>query len=153
MKRVATLSILIASLCSVAVVHAQSAAAPQTGLTAATGAATQDARFPDDDLNIMVLANSGAFDYNSAVSAVYNVLVPSPHSASSSPSPRASARAKPVAGSNPVMTAAAERWLDDAVAGHIDLARMRPDARARMQPAHAQHCERWPHLGLEPTNC
>jgi hypothetical protein len=125
----------------------------QTGLTAATGAATQDARFPDDDLNIMVLANSGAFDYNSAVSAVYNVLVPSPHSASSSPSPRASARAKPVAGSNPVMTAAAERWLDDAVAGHIDLARMRPDARARMQPAHAQHCDRWPHLGLEPTNC
>jgi len=48
----------------------------QTGLTATTGAATQDARFPDDDLNIMVLANSGAFDYNSAGSAVYNVLVP-----------------------------------------------------------------------------
>lgn len=99
-----------------------------------TGAASQDARFPDDDLNIMVLANSGAFDYNSAVSAVYNVLVPSPRPAS--PSPRPSAAAKPVAGANPVVTAAAERWLDQAVAGHVDLARMRPDARARMQPAH-----------------
>jgi len=101
-----------------------------------TGAASQDARFPDDNLAIMVLSNSGAFDYTSAVSALYAVLVPAPHSSAASPSPQPGASATPVSGAKPLVTAAAERWLDQAVAGHIDLTRMRADARARLQPTH-----------------
>ncbi len=100
-----------------------------------TGAATQDARFPDDHLAVVVLANSGTFNYDSAVSAIYSVLVP-PARSSTAPAAHAPVPAKPVPGANPAVTAAAERWLDEAVAGHVDLARMRADARARLQPAH-----------------
>ena len=103
-----------------------------------TGAATQDARFPDDHLAIEVLGNSGSFNYDSAVSAIYQALVPAPPAASPSPSaqPARPRAAKPVPGSNPQMTAAARNWLDEAVAGHVDLTALRPDARAQMSPAH-----------------
>jgi len=103
-----------------------------------TGAASQDARFPDDDLAIQVLANSGAFSYDSAVAAVYGALVP----ASASPSPRPSVAAtgsqtsKPVSGADQRTMAAARRWLDQAVAGHVVLADLRANVRARMSPEH-----------------
>jgi CubicO group peptidase (beta-lactamase class C family) len=100
-----------------------------------TGAATQDARFPDDDLDIIVLSNSGSFSYDEAVKAIYAQLVPA---AAPSPSPSASASAKPVPGANPAMEAAARKWLDDAVAGNIDLSKLRPDMRARMTRAHRE---------------
>jgi CubicO group peptidase (beta-lactamase class C family) len=99
------------------------------------GAATQDARFPNDDLGIVVLANSGTFSYNSTVSALYRVLVPS---ASVKPSPRPGStpgKAQPPR-ANAAMVAAAQRWLDDAIAGHIDMAQLRPDFRAHMIPEH-----------------
>lgn len=102
------------------------------------GAATQDARFPDDHLAIEVLANSGTFGYDAAVSAVYQALVPVPPTASPSPSasPARPQRSKPVPGSNPQMIAEARNWLDEAVAGHVDLGALRPDARARMSREH-----------------
>ena len=103
-----------------------------------TGAATQDARFPDDHLAIEVLANSGTFGYDAAVSAIYQALVPASPSASPTPSasPARSQASKPVPGSNPQTIAAARSWLDEAAAGHVDLAALRPDARARMTPEH-----------------
>lgn len=100
-----------------------------------SGAATQDARFPDDHLGIVVLANSGAFSYNTTVSALYRVLVPS---AAVKPSPHPGSTpgkaAKPQA--NPAMVAAAQRWLDDAVSGNVNMAQLRPDFRAHMIPEH-----------------
>ncbi len=99
------------------------------------GAATQDARFPDDHFGIVVLANSGTFSYNTAVSALYGVLIPS---AAVKPSPHPGStpgkRARPQA--NPALVAAAQRWLEDAIAGHIDMAQLRPDFRAHMIPPH-----------------
>ncbi len=110
------------------------------------GAATQDARFPDDHLGIVVLANSGTFNYNTAVSAVYRALVPS---AAVKPTPHPGATpgkpAPPQA--NPAMVAAAEHWLDDAVAGRIDMAQLRPDFRAHMIPAHREALQALAALG------
>jgi hypothetical protein len=99
------------------------------------GAATQDARFPDDDLGIVVLANSGAFSYNTTVSALYGVLVPS---TAAKPSPRPGSTPGKAVGpqANPAMVAAAQRWLDDAIASRIDMAQLRPAFRAHMIPAH-----------------
>ncbi len=101
-----------------------------------TGAATQDARFPDDHLAIEVLANSGTFDYDAAVSAVYQALVPAPRAKLPSASASPLRPSKPVPGSKPQMIAAARRWLDEAIAGHVDLTALRPAARARMSPEH-----------------
>ncbi len=100
-----------------------------------TGAATQDARFPDDHFGIVVLADSGTFDYNTATSAVYRVLVPQAR-AKASPRPGATPGKRAVPSANPAMVTAAKRWLDDAVAGNIDMSQLRPDARARMVPEH-----------------
>ena len=101
-----------------------------------TGAATQDARFPDDHLAIIVLANSGFYSYTEAVNAVYGILVP----AKPSPTPARRARAPKTpplpAGANPATVSAAKAWLDAAVAGHVDMAKLRPDFRARMSREH-----------------
>ena len=85
-----------------------------------TGAATQDARFPEDNLSIVVLANSGTFSYDPAVMAIYGVLVPSARH-------RKPANAKPAARSIirmriTQMVAAGEHWLDQAVCGNVDMA-------------------------------
>lgn len=99
------------------------------------GAATQDARFPNDHFGIVVLANSGAFSYNTAVSAVYRALVPSAAvKASPHPGTTPGKAAKPQA--DPAMVASAQRWLDDAIDGHIDMTQLRPDFRAHMIPEH-----------------
>ncbi len=113
------------------------------------GAATQDARFPDDHFAIAVLANSGAFMYDTTVSAVYRVLVP-PAAEKPSPHPAVTPgkNAKPQA--NQAMVAAAERWLDDAIAGHIDMTQLRPDFRARLIPAHRAALHALANLG-KPT--
>ncbi len=81
-----------------------------------TGAATQDARFPDDGLSIIVLANSGTFSYDSAVMAIYGALVPSVNSAK--PPVKASVKPKEVDSPNPQFVAEAEHWLDQAVSGN-----------------------------------
>jgi CubicO group peptidase (beta-lactamase class C family) len=101
-----------------------------------TGAATQDARFPDDHLAIIVMANSGFYDYTQAVNAVYQVLVPPGPAAKPSPHPTAPKRTPLPAGANPATVDAAKAWLDAAVAGHVDLAKLRPDFRARMSREH-----------------
>jgi D-alanyl-D-alanine carboxypeptidase len=101
-----------------------------------TGAATQDARFPDDRLGIIVLANSGHYSYTSAVSAIYEILVPS---AGASPAPKKSPAAKAPAlpaGANAATVRAAKAWLDAAIGGHVDMAKLRPDFRARMTREH-----------------
>ena len=97
-----------------------------------TGAASQDARFPDDHLQVVVLSNSGAFDYNAAVAAIYNVMVPPV--AATPKKAKAAAKAEAFPKANPAMVAAAKQWLEDAIAGHIDLQRLRPDFRARILP-------------------
>jgi hypothetical protein len=100
-----------------------------------TGAATQDARFPDDDLQIIVLSNSGAFSYDSAVQAIYATLVPQT-APKAKPHKAAKAAAPTVAGSTPARTKAAIAWLESAIAGKVDLSKLRPDVRARMGPGH-----------------
>lgn len=103
-----------------------------------TGAATQDARFPDDNLSIVVLANSGTFSYNPAVMAIYGVLVPSVNSAK----PQAKSAAKSQRpDADPQMAAQGERWLDQAIAGSVDMQNLRPDFRARMSPLHRSELE------------
>ncbi len=102
-----------------------------------TGAATQDARFPDDHLQIIVLANSGTYDYTEAVNSIYAVLVPS---AKASPGPKPRAPKTPPAAAKPGVSAAAlaeaRGWLDRAVRGSIDDTKLRPDFRARLSLAH-----------------
>ncbi|HEX3466738.1 MAG TPA: serine hydrolase domain-containing protein [Candidatus Elarobacter sp.] len=102
-----------------------------------TGAATQDARFPDDHLQIIVLANSGFYDYTEAVNAIYTILVPSeqakkPAPKSAKPAPRPS----PNPAAKPADIAAAKAWLDDAVRGKVDLTKLRADFRARFSLQH-----------------
>ncbi len=99
-----------------------------------TGAATQDARFPDDHLAIVVLANGGAYSYTSAVSAIYAILVPSAGTPKPSPKPKTSPT--PIPGTSAATIAAAKTWLDSAIGGHVDLAQLRPDFRARMDREH-----------------
>lgn len=94
-----------------------------------TGAATQDARFPDDDLSIIVLANNGSYSYDVAVGAIYAALVPATKPVHAPKAPKA-----PTA--DPKLIAKAKAWLENAIAGRIDLAKLRPDARARMTPEH-----------------
>jgi D-alanyl-D-alanine carboxypeptidase len=99
------------------------------------GAATQDARFPDDHFDIVVLANSGTFSYDTTVSAVYGVLVPSP-AVKRSPRPGSTPGKAVPPQRDTAMVATAQRWLDDAVAGRIDIAQLRPDFRAHLIPEH-----------------
>jgi CubicO group peptidase (beta-lactamase class C family) len=104
-----------------------------------TGAATQDARFPDDDLEIVVLANSGTYDYTGAVNALYAVLAKPSPAASPAPSPAASASpaaATPKPKAPPAGVVRAERWLDDAIAGKIAFSRLRPVMRANLSHEH-----------------
>ena len=103
-----------------------------------TGAATQDARFPDDHLQIIVLANSGTYDYTEAVNAIYAVLVPS---AKAPPGHKPPARKTPPAAAAKLGVSAAAQaeaigWLDRAVRGSIDDATLRRDFRAWLSPAH-----------------
>jgi CubicO group peptidase (beta-lactamase class C family) len=104
-----------------------------------TGAATQDARFPDDGLEIVVLANSGTYDYTGAVNALYAVLAkpspvasPAPSAAAKPPHPAAAPKPK----ETPASVVRAERWLDDAIAGKIVFSRLRPVMRANLTHEH-----------------
>jgi hypothetical protein len=48
-----------------------------------TGSASQDSRFPDDRLAIIVLSNAPYCSYNATEHAIYKVLVPQPASSGS----------------------------------------------------------------------
>lgn len=102
-----------------------------------TGAATQDARFPDDHLQIIVLANSGFYDYTEAVSAIYAILVPSEQKKPAPKKPAAPApKPPPNPAAKPADITAAKAWLDDAVRGKVDVTKLRADFRARFSRQH-----------------
>jgi len=113
-----------------------------------TGFGSQDARFVEDGIDIIVLTNQEPAAYNAIMNAVYRAVAPSPAPlpastlAPSGPAPAAAAAvpvptpaASPPANPylKPELDALARRWLDDAVAGTIDLAKLRPSARAMLR--------------------
>jgi len=95
----------------------------------AAGSASQDARFPDDHLAIIVLSNSPYYSYNTTVRAIYNLLVPQPTPAGSTapaPSPKG----------DPQRVQAAIAWLNDAIVGKPDMNNLTSDVRALLTPSH-----------------
>jgi CubicO group peptidase (beta-lactamase class C family) len=105
-----------------------------------TGFGTQDARFVEDGIDVIVLTNQEPASYNAVMNALYRVVVtppsPTPPPANAPPAPSASPA--PIAYSKPELDALARRWLDDAVAGTVDLAKLRPSARAILRQARYQ---------------
>ena len=102
-----------------------------------TGFGSQDARFVEDGIDVIVLTNQEPASYNAIMNAVYRVVaapaspVPTSTPAPSGPAPAASPAPIPYA--KPELEALGRRWLDDAVAGTIDLAQLRPSARAALR--------------------
>jgi CubicO group peptidase (beta-lactamase class C family) len=121
-----------------------------------TGFGTQDARFVEDGIDVIVLTNQEPASYNAIMNAVYRAVVPAPPRplpttapapsgpapanpppaqpglpAAATPSPAASPT--PIPYSNPAVDALARRWLDDAIAGKIDFTKLRPAARAALR--------------------
>jgi D-alanyl-D-alanine carboxypeptidase len=96
-----------------------------------TGSASQDARFPDDRLAIIVLSNAPYYSYNTTVRAIYKVLVPQPASSSAAP-----ALPPPQPTGDPQRLRAATAWLNDAIAGHPDTSNVTGDMRVLLAPSH-----------------
>jgi D-alanyl-D-alanine carboxypeptidase len=103
-----------------------------------TGFGSQDARYIEDGIDVIVLTNQEPAIYNAIMRAVYLVVVeptklePAPTLA---PLPAASPPAIPYA--KHAVDVVARRWLEDAIAGKIDLARLRSSARAQLRsPVH-----------------
>ncbi len=106
-----------------------------------TGFGTQDERFVEDGLDLIVLTNQEPAAYNAVANALYRVVIapPSPFpSLPPAPSDRPpaappAASPTPIPYAKPETEARARRWLDDAVAGTIDLAQLRSSARAMLR--------------------
>ena len=103
-----------------------------------TGFGTQDARFVEDGLDVIVLTNQEPAAYNAIVNGVYAALVPAPQPAPSptptpTPAPGSSASPTPIPYAKPDVEAQARRWLDEAVAGRIDLTKLRPATLASLR--------------------
>ncbi|HEY0381700.1 MAG TPA: serine hydrolase domain-containing protein [Candidatus Elarobacter sp.] len=121
-----------------------------------TGFGTQDARFVEDGVDVIVLTNQEPASYNAIMGAVYAAVVPAPPKplptatpAPSGPAPGnpppaqaalpAAATPKPAASptaipySKPEIDALARRWLDDAIAGNIDFTKLRASTRAGLR--------------------
>jgi D-alanyl-D-alanine carboxypeptidase len=106
-----------------------------------TGFGSQDARFVEDGIDVIVLTNQEPASYNAVMNAVYRVVaapaspVPTSTPAPGGPAPAAAPTASPapIPYSKPEVDVLARRWLDDAVAGTIDLAKLRPSARAALR--------------------
>jgi CubicO group peptidase (beta-lactamase class C family) len=113
-----------------------------------TGFGTQDARFVEDGIDVIVLTNQEPASYNAVMNAVYRVVVaapspvptgtpapsgPAPAAAAGAPAAAPSATPAPIPYAKPELEALGRRWLDDAVAGTIDLAKLRPSARATLR--------------------
>jgi hypothetical protein len=121
-----------------------------------TGFGTQDARFVEDGVDVIVLTNQEPASYNAIMGAVYGAVVPAPPKplptatpapsgpapgnpppaqpglpAAASPKPAASPTAIPY--SKPEIDALARRWLDDAIAGNIDFTKLRASTRAGLR--------------------
>ncbi len=110
-----------------------------------TGFGTQDARFVEDGIDIIVLTNQEPASYNAIMNAVYRAIVAAPPAplptstpapsgpAPGNPPPAPATSPAPIPYSKPEVDALARRWLDDAIAGKIDLAKLRPAARAGLR--------------------
>jgi CubicO group peptidase (beta-lactamase class C family) len=106
-----------------------------------TGFGTQDARFVEDGIDVIVLTNQEPASYNAIMNAVYRTVVPpAPPAPAGAPAASAApAAAKPAATpapvpySKPEVDALARRWLDDAIGGKIDVTKLRPSARAALR--------------------
>jgi CubicO group peptidase (beta-lactamase class C family) len=98
------------------------------------GSSSQNARFPDDNLAIILMANSKTFEYNDAVKAVYSVLVPSSPETPTNEADEAPVPPGPNADSAHAREAKA--WLEDAINGRIDDKKARSDFRDQLTPAH-----------------
>jgi CubicO group peptidase (beta-lactamase class C family) len=96
-----------------------------------TGFGTQDARFVEDGLDVIVLTNQEPASYNAVMNAVYRTIVPAPPAPAPTAAPAATP--PPIAYSKPEIDALARRWLDDAVAGKIDFTKLRASARAGLR--------------------
>jgi|GEM_PF-56951 len=109
-----------------------------------TGFGTQDARFVEDGVDVIVLTNQEPASYNAITNAVYRAVVPAPPRPSPAPTPAATAAPSPAASpppipyAKPAVDALARRWLDDAVAGKMDLTKLRPLARAALRQPRIQ---------------
>ena len=101
--------------------------------------ASQDARFPDDRLAIIVLANGRRYDYDQAVDAIYHVLIP--QVSLPSPPPTSASRA------DRAIVKEAIAWLDDAIAGRIDPAKVRADMARVLTPKHRRYLQALAKLG------
>lgn len=104
-----------------------------------TGFGSQDARYVEDGVDVIVLTNQEPAIYNAIMRAVHAVVVPETKAVSAptlgAPLPGARSSAIPYAKRE--VDALARRWLEDAIAGKIDLAKLRPSARAQLRiPAH-----------------
>src|SRR6202163_1585538 len=102
-----------------------------------TGFGSQDARFVEDGIDVIVLTNQEPASYNAIMNAVYRVVAapasPVPTSTPAPSGPAPAATPAPIPYSKPELDALARRWLDDAVAGTVDLAKLRPSARAALR--------------------
>jgi D-alanyl-D-alanine carboxypeptidase len=104
-----------------------------------TGFGSQDARYVEDGVDVIVLTNQEPAIYNAIMRAVYRVVVPEtkpgPAPTLAAPLPAPSSSAIPYAKHE--VDVLARRWLEDAIAGKIDLAKLRSSARAQLRiPAH-----------------
>jgi CubicO group peptidase (beta-lactamase class C family) len=123
-----------------------------------TGFGTQNARFVEDGIDVIVLTNQEPPSYNPVLNAVYGAVVaaprpvpattpapsgPAPAAANPAPSQPGVPAATPAAGpsaspapipySKPEVDAIARRWLEDAIAGKIDLSKLRASSRATLR--------------------
>jgi len=125
-----------------------------------TGFGTQDARFVEDGLDVIVLTNQEPASYNAVMGAVYAAIAPAPPKplptstpAPTGPAPATAANPAPVQPAVPAATPAAQpsasptpipyakpevdalarRWLDDAIAGKMDLTKLRAGSRATLR--------------------
>jgi hypothetical protein len=120
-----------------------------------TGFGTQDARFVEDGLDVIVLTNQEPASYNAVMNAVYGTVVAAPRPvATSTPAPtgpapataanpapaqpavpaaKPSASPTPIPYAKPEVDALARRWLEDAIAGKIDLSKLRAISRASLR--------------------
>jgi D-alanyl-D-alanine carboxypeptidase len=129
-----------------------------------TGFGTQDARFVEDGVDVIVLTNQEPGSYNAILNAVYAAVVPAaprplptttpaatgpapaaanapaaqPGQPAATPSPAPRPSATPIPYSKPETDALARRTLDDAIAGKIDLTKLRPATRAAARIARNQ---------------
>lgn len=132
-----------------------------------TGFGSQDARFVEDGIDVIVLTNQEPPSYNAVLGAVYGVVAPAPPKPlpTSTPAPtgpapataanpgpvqpavpaasrtalpasaaaQLSASPTPIPYAKPEVDALARRWLDDAIAGKIDLSKLRAASRASLR--------------------